>query len=225
MRNFSPVLKKVLTRDFWARHQWRTQKSRVSTFFNRGAERSKVRQSIRLPLYLCALRFLAVVKPRFWRLPIRAMSPAAPLGSLENLDFKSGFSRLPKGAAGDMARMGSLQNRGCLRYAPQPEKSCKRDSPNSLSTIQHAKIAEIDKWRIFSRTNASYASVDTTCMSRRTTCMSMNVANTFTTAGCMSMNAACSGRAPPPPSRILPVPPRQKLLSQARVANQEGGLR
>ena len=170
------------------------------------------------------------------------MSPGAPLGSLENPDFKSGFSRLPKGAPEDMARksgfsrlpkgapedmarMGSLLFRGSLRYAPQPEKSCKRDFTNSLSTLQHAKIAKIDKWHIFSRANAIYASVDTTCMSRHTTCMSMNVANTSTTAGCMSMNAACSGRAPPPPSRILPVPPRQKLLSQATVANQEGAFR
>ena len=45
LRNFSPVLKKVLTRDFWARHQWRAQKSRVSTFFNRGAGRSRIPQN------------------------------------------------------------------------------------------------------------------------------------------------------------------------------------
>ena len=72
--------------------------------------------------------------------------------------------------------MGNLQNRGILCHHQSPENPCKRDSPNSLSTLQHAKIAEIDKWHIFSRANATYASVDTICMSRHTTCMSMNVA-------------------------------------------------
>ena len=47
MRNFSPVLKKLLTREFRAWHPCHALNSRVSTFFNCGAERSKVSQSIR----------------------------------------------------------------------------------------------------------------------------------------------------------------------------------
>ena len=85
------------------------------------------------------------------------------------------------------------------------------------STLQHAKITEIYKWHIFSRANATYASVDTTCMSRHTTCMSVNVVHTSATAVCMSMNAACTGRAPPPPSRS---PPR---TSPSETAKTERG--
>ena len=41
-----PRLKKVLTRDFWVRHRWRAQKSRVSTFFNTGEKFRKVFRSL-----------------------------------------------------------------------------------------------------------------------------------------------------------------------------------
>ena len=42
----APRLKKVLTRDFWVRHRWRAQKSRVSTFFNTGEKFRKIFRSL-----------------------------------------------------------------------------------------------------------------------------------------------------------------------------------
>ena len=43
---FTGIIKKVLTRDFWVRHRWRAQKSRVSTFFNTGEKFRKIFRSL-----------------------------------------------------------------------------------------------------------------------------------------------------------------------------------
>ena len=152
MRNFSPVLKKVLTREFRAWHQCHALNSRVSTFFNCGAEGSKIPQNTTSTNSdPCTLLDLTACENRRNRQVARFLARERNLCVRgHNLHVPAHHGEPPK------SRSSSLRTTARkVRQTRFPERSL---DLTACENHRNRKVAH------FSRANATYASVNATCM-------------------------------------------------------------